>query len=140
MAYIPLLKSTKERQSRLAQYGFVCGCEACSDQSGGSGKRRGKIADLIEVLEQKVEKGSQKVEVNERLARRAERLVGLLREEGLVDYLVKAYRFVALFEARAGNLKQARTWGQKVVEELRLAEDESVEVDRALEFLDELKT
>ncbi|KAH7399803.1 hypothetical protein BKA64DRAFT_599228, partial [Cadophora sp. MPI-SDFR-AT-0126] len=93
VAYIPLLKSTKERQSRLAQYGFVCGCEACMDEDGINGKRRGKIADLIEVLEQKVEVESLKVEVNGRLARRAERLVGLLGEEGLVDYWAKAYRF-----------------------------------------------
>jgi len=139
VAYIPLLKSTKERQSRLSQYGFVCGCEACSDATGQSGKRRGKIADLMEVLEQKAGMGSQKAEVNERLARRAERLVGLLGEEGLVDYWAKAYRFVAVFERSAGNLEKARMWGSKVVEELRMGEEESEKVDRALQFLDELK-
>ncbi|PVH89105.1 SET domain-containing protein [Cadophora sp. DSE1049] len=139
VAYIPLLKSTKERQNRLAQYGFVCGCEACSDTSGESGKRRGKIADLMEVLEQKIGLESQKVEANERLARRAERLVGLLGEEELVDYWAKAYRFVAVFEGRAGNWEGARTWGERVVEELRLAEEESEEVNAALKFLDGLK-
>ncbi|KAK0102273.1 hypothetical protein ONS95_005895 [Cadophora gregata] len=139
VAYIPLLKTLKERQARLAQYGFVCGCEACKDESAGSGKRRGKIADLMEVLEGKVEVGSQKAEVNERLARRAEKLVGMLGEEGLVDYWAKAYRFIAVFEERAGNLERARMWGESVVQELRLAEDSSEEIDRAHTFLDELK-
>lgn len=136
VSYIPLLKSTKERQQRLGQYGFVCGCEACRDE--GSGKRRGKIQDLMEVLEQKVEANNQKKVVNERLARRAERLVVLLKEEGLVDYLAKAYRFMALFEGRAGNLKGARVWAEKEIEELRLAGEESDEVERAVAFLDGL--
>ncbi|KAH9214369.1 hypothetical protein DL95DRAFT_523919 [Leptodontidium sp. 2 PMI_412] len=136
VSYIPLLKSTKERQQRLGQYGFVCGCEACRDE--GSGKRRGKIQDLMEVLEQKVEANNQKKVVNERLARRAERLVVLLKEEGLVDYLAKAYRFMALFEGRAGNLKGARVWAEKEIEELRLAGEESEEVERAVAFLDGL--
>ncbi|KAH7351279.1 hypothetical protein BKA65DRAFT_255386 [Rhexocercosporidium sp. MPI-PUGE-AT-0058] len=144
VAYIPLLKSTKERQQRLGQYGFVCGCEACvdsdGDTSGGnskSSKRRGKIADLLEVLEQKVEVRSEKKVVNERLAKRAERLVELVREEALVDYLARAYRFVAVFEGRSGKTKEARSWAEREVEELRLA-GETEEVERAMKFLEGL--
>ncbi|KAL2071116.1 hypothetical protein VTL71DRAFT_12351 [Oculimacula yallundae] len=144
VTYIPLLKPVKDRRGRLAQYGFTCACEACREEDEGvtgSGKRRGKIADLMDVLEQKVQVRSEKKLVNERLVKRMERLLGLLREEGLVEveYWVKAFRFGAVFSERAGDLKGARRLVERELEELRLAEEDSSEIEAALERLGRLK-
>ncbi|KAF4631304.1 hypothetical protein G7Y89_g6836 [Cudoniella acicularis] len=58
VSYIPLLKKTAIRRERLAQYGFVCSCEACTRQDGGEGdKHRARIASLLEGLEEKVQGG-----------------------------------------------------------------------------------
>lgn len=139
VSYIPLLKKTAERQRRLAQYGFVCSCEACAKEegeNGDKGKKRVKIADLLEVLEGKVGLESKKKDVNERLAKRAEKLVGMVAEEGLVDYEARCLGLVALFRKRAGELKGARVWARRWAESLELAEKDSEESVAARKFLD----
>ncbi|KUJ17963.1 SET domain-containing protein [Mollisia scopiformis] len=106
VSYIPLTKSTKERQARLFQYGFTCGCDAC--QSVESSRKRVKIADFIEVLEQKVHLDGLSEKSAERMLSKSMSLVDMIEEEELADYLAKAYHFAAVFHEKKGDLKWIR--------------------------------
>lgn len=112
VSYIPLLKKTADRQSRLGQYGFTCDCSAC--QSGEGDKRRTKIADLLENLEMKSKAvPNKKAATKEKLLVKALNLMSLVEEEGLNDYLSRAQHLAAVFSQRRGNLELARKYAAK---------------------------
>lgn len=131
VSYIPLLKSIKERQARLRQYGFVCDCIACQDSE--SSKKRVRIADLLEELEGKAGKvyggGSKKKEkeILGKLVGKAEKLVRLLEEEDLGHYLARGYRVVSIFEEKRGELDKALDWAKKELTLHAWADEESEE-------------
>jgi hypothetical protein len=137
VTYIPLLKSTKERQARLQQYGFVCDCSAC--QSLESSKRRGKISDLLESLEQKVYSASKKDETNERLIKKAVALIDLLDDEGLTNYLPRAFHLASVFNQRRGNSKVAMEWAVKELEIHQWAELDSKEALTTMHYMEKLE-
>ena len=137
VSYIPLLKSTEERRGRLAQYGFVCQCEACRDDSGGD-KRRKRIANRLEDLEGKVGRRSENAVVSEKRAENAVELVGMVEKEGLGDYLSRAYHLAAVFNEQQGRMDDAEMWARRELEILSLAEADSKESLAAKEFIDKL--
>lgn len=137
VSYIPLLKSIKERQARLRQYGFVCDCSAC--QSTESSKRRVKISDTLESLEQKLHSPSKKDETNERLIKKAAALVGMIEDEGLTNYLARAFHLVSVFNQRRGNSKVALEWAVKELEIHQWAELDSEEALATMHYLETLK-
>jgi len=137
VSYIPLLKTRKERHGRLAQYGFVCGCEACKDGSGD--KNRLKIADLLEDLEQKMHSASKKESITKKRIARAMSLVETVEEEGLSDYLARAYHLVSIFNKQGKSFGEAEKWAKKELEILRLAETDSREALAASDFIKDLR-
>lgn len=139
VSYIPLLKSTRERQARLGQYGFMCDCEACEDTSGIGDTRRVKIGDWLEDLERKVGRKSKKGEVSRKRVEKTRKLVEMVEGEGLGDYVARAYHLVAVFCEHAGDLKEARLWARKEQEVLGWAEKESEEAVASARFLESLK-
>lgn len=115
VSYIPLLKKTADRQSRLGQYGFTCDCSAC--QSGEGDKRRTKIADLLENLEMKSKSlPSKKAATNEKLSLKALNLLSLVEEERLNDYLSRVQHLAAVFSQRRGHPKLAREYAAMELE------------------------
>ena len=143
VSYIPLLKSIKDRQARLQQYGFVCDCAACQDVE--SSKRRVRIADLMEELEGKAQKvyggGSKnkEKEILGRLAGKAERLVGLIEKEDLGDYLVRGYRVASVFEGKRGEVEKAVGWAKKELVVHRWADRELEEVKVTKKYIEKLE-
>lgn len=137
VSYIPLLKSIKERQARLQQYGFVCDCSAC--QSPESSKRRVRISDLLESLEQKLYSASKKEETNERLVKKAVALVGMIEDGGLTNYLARAFHLASVFNQRRGNLKVALEWAVRELEIHQWAEFDSEEALATTQYMDSLR-
>jgi hypothetical protein len=136
VSYIPLLKPIQQRQERLQQYGFKCTCSAC--QSTESSKRRVKIAETLESLEQKVHSTSTKTALIEKRILKAFALIKMIEEERLTDYLARAFHLAAVFNKQNGNLKEAGEWAVKELEIHQWAEMDSAEALATLEFIDGL--
>jgi hypothetical protein len=137
VSYIPLLKKAKDRQQRLSQYGFLCDCPGC--QSLESDKRRTKIADLLESLEQKLPPSStRKTSTYERLAEKALTLLDLIEEEGLTDYSARALHIAAVFAQRLGNIEGARYYAIEELKVRQLAEMRSDDALKTRAFITEL--
>jgi hypothetical protein len=139
VSYIPLLKTKRERQARLGQYGFVCECDACSDESEVGDKTRVKIGDWLEDLEGKAGRKSGKEEVRRKRVEKARKLVEMVENEGLGDYIARAYHLVAVFCEHAGGLEEARIWAGKEQEVLGWAEETSNESLASATFLESLR-
>jgi hypothetical protein len=133
VSYIPLLKSIKDRNARLYQYGFTCDCSAC--QSAESSKRRVKIADAIELLEQKAYQTLKETTIEKMLVK-AMSLVNLTEVEDLGDYKAKAYHLAAVFNEKKGNLAEAKKWAVKELDMHQLAELHSTEALTTIEYID----
>ncbi|TVY83742.1 SET domain-containing protein [Lachnellula suecica] len=133
VSYIPLLKTTKDRQARLQQYGFTCDCSACNSLE--SDKRRVRISDSMDDLEQKQDSPSKKASINEKRISKAVKLVEMIEAEGLSDYLDRAYHLAAVFNQQAGDLREAIKWATKEWEILAMAEMDSAEALKALNFI-----
>jgi len=115
-SYIPLLKSWKERQARLKQYGFACGCEVCAKEGREreeSDKMRRRIGEGLEELRGKVEREVWKEGVLERLVGKAELLVKRVQEEGLVEYEAEALVLVRAFCLKAERQDEAAGWARR---------------------------
>jgi hypothetical protein len=136
VSYIPLLKSTQQRQERLQQYGFTCTCSAC--QSSESSKRRVKIAEALELLEQKLHSASAKIALVEKRISKTLALIEMIEEEDLTDYLARAFHLAAVFNKQNRNFKIAREWALKELEIHQWAEIDSAEALATLEFIDGL--
>ena len=139
VSYIPLLKSTKERQARLAQYGFVCDCTACSGGRRDGDRTRVRIGDWFEDLEEKAKRKSVKVDVNRKRIEKALRLVEMTETEGLSDYVARSYHLAAVFRAHLGEMEEAEKWARRELEVLRWAEKDSDEALASAQFVDSLK-
>jgi len=137
VSYIPLLKSTKDRQTRLQQYGFTCDCSAC--QSTESDKRRVRISNSMDDLEQKQHSPSKKAAISEKRVGKALALIEMLEAEKLGDYLARAYHLAAVFYRDAGHIKEAVEWAAKEWDTLQMAESNSEEALRAMDFITSLK-
>jgi hypothetical protein len=137
VSYIPLLKTTKDRQARLQQYGFTCDCPAC--QSVESDKRRVRISNSIDDLEQKQHSPSKKAAVTEKRISKALALIEMLEAEELGDYLARAYHLAAVFNKHEGHMDKAVEWATKEWDTLQMAEFESEEALGAMKFIANLK-
>ncbi|RDL38986.1 uncharacterized protein BP5553_03326 [Venustampulla echinocandica] len=136
VSYIPLLKTTKDRQARLEQYGFICDCAAC--QSSESDKRRTKIWDLLETLELKFRSPSKKTSTNDKRAAKAIHLVEMVEDEGLTDYLARAFHVAAVLSQQSGQLNAALEWAIKELEIHQLAEKASDEALKTVALIESL--
>ena len=137
VSYIPLLKMTKVRQHRLEQYGFTCDCSACKSSEGD--KRRVRMADALDYLEQKQFSPTKKASIKEKRISKAVNLIDMLKAEGLPDYLAQAYHLAAVLNQQAGHVREARDWATKELEILQLAERDSKEALEAMDFIDRLR-
>lgn len=138
VSYIPLLKTARDRQARLQQYGFTCDCDACNSLE--SDKRRVKISDSLDDLEQKQHSPSKKASIQEKRFGKALVLIEMIEEEGLPDYLARAYHLAAVFNKQAGHLQEATKWAMKEWEILQVAELDSEEALKAMNFVGSLKS
>lgn len=123
VSYIPLLKRTRERHSRLQQYGFVCDCSACSEDSETSDRLRGRIETILGDLELKLGKKSSKLSINEKRVKKAEKLAQMIEDESLWDYSSKAYHLAAVFNSYAGRSEEAKKWAKLERKVLSWAEE-----------------
>jgi hypothetical protein len=137
VSYIPLLKTTKDRQVRLQQYGFTCDCSACRTMDGD--KRRVRISDSLDDLEQKQHSPSKKASINEKRISKSAALIDMIEAEGLPDYVARAFHLAAVFNQQAGHLQEAREWATKEWEILQMAELDSEEALEAMHFIGNLK-
>jgi len=138
VSYIPLLMTRQERAARLEQFGFVCQCTVCMAPEEHDQKRI-RIAGVIADLKGKIERESNKRNVREKRLAKAEKLVDMVLEEGLADYLPLAYHLAAVLSKQAGNLGAAKRWALMKLEELNLAEKYSEEALEVTAFISNLK-
>lgn len=136
VSYIPLLKSTKNRQARLAQYGFTCDCSACN--SVESSKRRERIGDMFDILDQRLAAASTKEKTIQISINKALKLISMLEEEQLSDYYARAYRLAAVFNQGKGELEIAKQWALKELAIHQLASTDSPEVLETTKMIDGL--
>lgn len=139
VSYIPLLMKRQDRAARLEQYGFVCQCTVCM-ASEEHDKQRIRIADVMADLKGKIERKSIKKKVMEKRLMKAEKLIHLVSEEGLADYLPGAYHLAAIFGEQAGHIETAEGWAWMKLEELKLAENDSEEVLEVIAFISDLRS
>jgi hypothetical protein len=129
VSYISLLLTQEERQKQLDRYGFTCQCDACTQEGvsqEASDNRRTTISNAFTHFEPKLnlkppqsKKGKQEALVD---AKASAHLAELVQEEGLADYLARAYRIAAICHARVEDWQSAATWANKAYE-LRFMED-----------------
>lgn len=139
VTYAPLTESTEARRARLAQWGFTCDCRACAARDeGGEGAaedlKRVEMRRLTGLLEQELGRDSFGGDV----LPLAEKLVRLVEEVGLVDYLGKAYKYAAYSASRSGKYGAARKWAKKELNIHEIADAESVYAKETRAFLDSL--
>jgi SET domain len=138
VSYIPLLKTTAERQTRLAQYGFTRDCEACQSQDNQSDERRKEISSMLEILQFESQRGNSEVQ-NELSLESAIALIEMVEEEGLTDYYERCYHLAAEFHRRQGNMIDAMGWAMKELEMLLFAEESSKDIEEVREFIEALE-
>lgn len=112
VSYIPLLQSARDRQARLQQYGFECDCDACNERSDTSDKRRVRIGMLLEDLEGKLVRKSQKSNVNKQRMKKTVDLVRMVEQEDVRDYIARAYHVAAVISEHNDEYDEARRWGE----------------------------
>ncbi|KAF9870358.1 SET domain-containing protein 5 [Colletotrichum karsti] len=136
--YAPLTETTEARRARLAQWGFTCDCQSCAARDGGEGAaedlKRVEMKRLTGLVEQELGRD----EFGGDVLPLAEKLVKLVEEVGLVDYLSKAYKYAAYSASRAGKYGAARKWAKKELKVHEIADAESVYAKQTREFLDSL--
>jgi len=140
ITYVPLLQTTENRRDGLSKYGFHCECEACrahdlgTDHEHGDDKRV-EMQNLMSALEQQLV-SQEKVRRN--VLKRAEKLVRWVEEEGMTDYLAKAYHLAAFAALRKENPRKARYWGEKELAIHEIADEDSEFSRATAQFLDGL--
>ncbi|KAK1465479.1 SET domain-containing protein 5 [Colletotrichum cuscutae] len=119
ITYAPLVQDTDSRRARLAQWGFTCDCQACEARDD-DGKRI-EMKRLMGLIERELGSDAFGGDV----LPDAERLVKLVGEVGLVDYLGKAYKYASYAASRSGKFGAARKWARKELEIHEIADEES---------------
>jgi len=129
VSFISLLASREERQKRLARYGFVCTCPACSQHPVDlhqSDESRASISRAFQAFSTQLTLNIPKSKVGIRKARKnAEsslQLVDLVQKESLADYYATAYRIAAISHARIADWEKATVWANEAYKR-RVMED-----------------
>ncbi|GJC78035.1 SET domain-containing protein 5 [Colletotrichum liriopes] len=132
ITYAPLVQTTDERRARLAQWGFTCDCAACTARDDD--KQRAEMKRLLGVIE--TELGSD--DFGGDVLPDAEKLVRLVEEVGLADYLGKAYKYAAYAASRSGKFGAARRWAKKELATHEIADAQSRYARETRAFLESL--
>ncbi|OHE94216.1 SET domain-containing protein 5 [Colletotrichum orchidophilum] len=132
ITYAPLVQDTDARRARLAQWGFTCDCQACVARNDD--KQRIEMKRLMGLIERELGSDAFGGDV----LPDAERLVSLVEEIGLVDYLDKAYKYASYAASRLGKYGAARKWARKELKMHEIVDEESVYARETREFLESL--
>ncbi|KAK7447507.1 SET domain-containing protein 5 [Colletotrichum acutatum] len=119
ITYAPLVQDTDSRRARLAQWGFTCDCAACEARDDDD--KRIEMKRLMGIIERELGSDAFGGDV----LPDAERLVKLVEEVGLVDYLGKAYKYASYAASRSGKFGAARKWARKELKVHEIADEES---------------
>ncbi|KAK6087442.1 SET domain-containing protein 5 [Seiridium cupressi] len=133
VTYAPLLKTSNERQRRLAQYGFRCSCEACREHEHTDGRRL-RMGRLLAELEERLGRSTSEV-ANKKLLPKAVEMVHLMEEEHMMDYLPNAYRLVAELSLRSKDIPAAAGWSRKALQLHEFADEKSHAAESEREYL-----
>jgi hypothetical protein len=130
--YIPLLHTHEDREKRLDQYGFKCGCAACAlnkDEKIASDQRRIDIRQAFAVLNPHLNLNIPQSKSGKQKAReRAEsslQLVKTVEKEELADYYAQIYRIAAILHARTEDWKPATQFAHKSYQIYSMADEQS---------------
>ncbi|KAK2018172.1 SET domain-containing protein 5 [Colletotrichum eremochloae] len=132
VTYAPLAQTTEERRARLVQWGFTCECAACKARDDD--EQRIEIGRLMGVIEAELGRDDFGRDVQPD----AEKLVRLVEEVGLADYLVKAYKYAAYAASRSGKFGAARRWARKELAIHEIADARSRYARETRAFLESL--
>ncbi|GKT45666.1 SET domain-containing protein 8 [Colletotrichum spaethianum] len=132
ITYAPLVQTTDERRARLAQWGFTCNCAACTARDDD--KQRVEMKRLTGLIEMELGRDDFGGDV----LPDAEKLVKLVEEVGLVDYLGKAYKYAAYAASRSGKFGAARKWAKKELATHEVADAQSRYAMETRAFLESL--
>ncbi|KDN66070.1 putative SET domain-containing protein 5 [Colletotrichum sublineola] len=132
VTYAPLAQTTEERRARLVQWGFTCECAACKARDDD--EQRIEIGRLMGVIEAMLGRDDFGRDVQPD----AEKLVRLVEEVGLADYLVKAYKYAAYAASRSGKFGAARRWARKELAIHEIADARSRYARETRAFLESL--
>ncbi|KAK2037599.1 SET domain-containing protein 5 [Colletotrichum somersetense] len=132
VTYAPLAQATDERRARLAQWGFTCYCAAC--EARDDDEQRVEMRRLMGVIEAELGR----TDFGRDVQPDAEKLVRLVEEVGLADYLVKAYKYAAYAASRSGKFGAARRWARKELAVHEIADAQSRYVKETRAFLESL--
>ncbi|KAK1962409.1 SET domain-containing protein 5 [Colletotrichum sublineola] len=132
VTYAPLAQTTEERRARLVQWGFTCECAACKARDDD--EQRIEIGRLMGVIEAVLGRDDFGRDVQPD----AEKLVRLVEEVGLADYLVKAYKYAAYAASRSGKFGAARRWARKELAIHEIADARSRYARETRAFLESL--
>ncbi|KAF2445537.1 SET domain-containing protein [Karstenula rhodostoma CBS 690.94] len=120
VSFISLLLTREERQKKLARYGFVCTCPACSQHPvdlHDSDRSRVDIEQALRAFSAQMNLTAPTHPSGVRKARKnAESsllLAGLVEKEGLADYYAQTYRIAAISHARIGDWEKATVWANE---------------------------
>ncbi|KAK1596432.1 SET domain-containing protein 5 [Colletotrichum navitas] len=132
VTYAPLAQTTDERRARLAQWGFTCDCAAC--EARDDDEQRVEMRRLMGVIEAELGR----TDFGRDVQPDAEKLVRLVEEVGLSDYLVKAYKYAAYAASRSGKFGAARRWARKELAVHEIADAQSRYAKETRAFLESL--
>jgi len=109
--YIDIRAAAAERAVRFRDFGFKCGCPACSAGSAASDGRRERLQELV------LRTGAVAREEPARALEMVSEAMALYDVEGIhVNSFRKgACQFAAVLSLRLGNEAQARQWSSKAV-------------------------
>jgi hypothetical protein len=131
-SYIPLLHTHEDREKRLDQYGFKCGCVACAldkAEKMASDQRRIDIRRAFSVLNPHLtlnipQSKSGKQKAHDR-AESSLQLIKIVEEEGLADYYAQIYRIAAILHARTEDWKPATQFANRSYQIYSMADEQS---------------
>ncbi|KAJ4303603.1 SET domain-containing protein 5 [Kalmusia sp. IMI 367209] len=120
VSFISLLLPREERRTKLARYGFVCTCPACSQHPVDlhySDKARTDINQALRAFSAQMNLTApthpSAIRKAQKNAVSSLQLASLVEQEGLADYYAQTYRIVAISHARVGNWEKATVWANE---------------------------
>lgn len=129
VSFISLLLTREERRKKLARYGFVCTCPACSahdEEIHASDQSRTEISQAMRAFSSQMNLTAPSDPAAIRKARKnaasSLELARMVQQEGLAEYYAQTYRIVAISHARVGSWEKASLWANEGYK-LRVMED-----------------